>query len=208
MKNIWTVAELDPRKLFEVIPNRDPETSARFSLPIPNWFDEAGALRFQHPDIVQVDKAGKKESRFAFHNYEDGADQGVKINGDGVIIFTSPTPAQAIALKKIISEYAPNPSSLTPADVKNILSRAYSELGLMDRFNGNRSDIISTMDVVGNAEADPAFGNFVYKPVISSCIYLPGSGELHGGPTTTPQIFENGGFVVFAGQSIRSVRHC
>jgi histidyl-tRNA synthetase len=206
MKSIWTVAELDPRKLFEVVPNRDPETSARFSLPVPNWLNADGTLQFQHPDIKLVKKGGKEELRFTFHNYEDGCEQAVKINEQGVIIFTAPTPAQARSLRKIISDYADDPTKLTPADVKGILSRAYGDLGLMDRFNGNRSDITSKMDRIGDEEKDPVLGAFVYKPVISTCVYLSGSGEFQGGPTITPQVFEAGGFVAFPGQSIKDVR--
>jgi histidyl-tRNA synthetase len=205
MKNIWTIAELDAHKVFEVIPNCDPETSARFSLPIPNWLNEAGVARFEDPAIKPVDKKGKTELRFVFHNYEDGCDQAAKINGEGVIIFTSPTPAQVAALRRIISEYASDVSLLTPSDVKAILTRAYDELGLMDRFHGYRSDILSKMDMVGSIDADPAFGAFVYKPVVSSCVYLSGIGEFQEGPGMTPQIFENGCFVVFSGQSKKSV---
>ena len=206
MKNIWTIDGLDPRKLFEAVPNRDPETAARFCLPLPNWCDENDVMQHPHPDVQLITKDGKQEFRYIFHNYEDDARQAAKINGNGAIVFTGPTPGQVVALRKIIADHVSDISLQKPEDVSAILARSYSELGLLDRFHKGRSEIIDEMDRIGNVEADPAFGNFVYKHVVSTCIRLIGSGEWEGGPTLTPQIFEDDAFLIFPGQSIEDVK--
>ncbi|QQR70057.1 MAG: histidine--tRNA ligase [Alphaproteobacteria bacterium] len=61
------------------------------------------------------------------------------------------------------------------------------------------------MDLIGQQDVDPAYGSFVYKPDVSSCIFLAGNGEFLDGPAATPQIIENGGFVTFSGQSKENV---
>lgn len=206
MKNVWTISDLDPRKLFEVVPNQDIETSVRFAIPVPNWLNTDGSPQFQH-DAIQSYK-GKDERRFHFQNFKDGAQQGVKIDGSGVIFFASPTPGQAQKLEFIVKDCADDLDRMTPDQLQRILDRSYSEIGLLDRYNGNKSgDIDKKMQRPNGYNANhPHFGSFVYKAVVSSCIYVPVDGEFRDGPTITPQILNGGGFIVFPGQPTRSVK--
>lgn len=205
MKSEWSLSDLDPRKLFEVRYNRDPETSSRFVLPIANWLDADGNPKFNHPAIKEIDKNGKLENRFTFQNYEDGCQQCAKIDGTGVIIFTAPTPGQTAKLKEAINSYTDNPLDLAPDQVKAVLSYAYNELGLLDRYHGNQSDIRSDMDCLEEKSREGVlYGSFVYKPsIVSTALYLSGKGRFLGGPTATPQIFEDGGFVLFSKKRLK-----
>ena len=100
----WTVADLDPELLFEVVYNTDPDTASRFSWPIPNWLDENGEPIIDHPDLIYSEKKGNY--RFRFVNYVDGCEQMVKANGTGCILFMTPTAGQAQIMKDIIRSKA------------------------------------------------------------------------------------------------------
>lgn len=207
MQKTWRIRDIDPKKLIEVLPNRDPETSMRFSLPVPNWLDEGGAPKFDHPALHQVEKKGKKEWRFRFHNYEDGCEQAVKVDGTGSVIFMSPTPGQAQALTQIVYAQTADLDQMKPEHLESILASAYGKVGLLDRYHENRSVIRSKMDIHDPQPGQhPDFGGFLFKATASTCVFLSGHGQFSDGPSSTPQTFENGAFILFPSQSPEQVR--
>lgn len=204
MITAWTVDQLDPKKLIEVVPNTDPETSARFSLPIPNWLKEDGSPRFDHPDIRLVDKKDRFEWRMHFTNFEDFCEQGVKIDGTGTIMIAGPTPGQSQTIINLVRERAPDLSALTPKHIHEILQITQEVMGLQDRYNDNISTLDRKMRAVGATQNH--LGPFVYddqKLPVSAAIYIQGSGYFQG-PALEPQHFENGAFVTFPGMSAKA----
>lgn len=198
----WRVDQLDPKKLFEVVPNTDPETSARFSLPIPNWLDENGNPKYEHPDLIQKEKSdGSTEWRLSFFNYEDNVNQAVKIDGNGSIIIASPTPGQCDRIKKFIAERVEDVRQLTPEHVVEVLEWALHELGRADRYNENIQTLDRKMMPVGDFSGH--FGPYVYHPgklPVSATIFIPGVGSFQG-PAPEPQNFEEGAFITFRGMT-------
>ena len=197
----WIVGELDPKLLFETTDNRDPETSSRFSLPVPNWLDSNGLPLFDHSAISYVEK--KQSWRLHFQNYVDGCDQGVKIDGTGVVFFMTPTIYQSKQLFDIIHSCATDISQLTPTDIIHILDTSYQKLGLIDRYNGSTDDIDKKMEPTENVKG--YLGSFVYKPVISTAIFISGQG-IFDGPALSDQSFDGGGFIVFPKKRIGEVK--
>jgi histidyl-tRNA synthetase len=198
------VDQLDPKKLIEVVPNTDPETSARFSLPIPNWLKEDGSPRFDHPDIRLVDKKDRFEWRMHFTNFEDFCEQGVKIDGTGTIMIAGPTPGQSQIIINLVRERAPDLSALTPKHIHEILQITQEVMGLQDRYNDNISTLDRKMRAVGATQNH--LGPFVYddqRLPVSAAIYIQGSGYFRG-PALESQHFENGAFVTFPGMSAKA----
>lgn len=205
MDNSYHLTDLDITKLVDVIPNRDPETSVRFSLPIPNWLDEDSNPTVQHKNIQYMDKKGAW--RFKFYNYEDDCEQAVKIDGGGSIIFMSPTPAQSEKLVSIVNSCTDDLATLKPEQLQAILDRSYKEIGLHDLYNENISTLHKRMEQHNSSKySNPDFGPFITKSTVSSCIYLTNSGIFMDGPATTPQRFSNGAFIFFPEQSSNQVK--
>lgn len=204
MTSAWTVDQLDPKKLFEVVPNADPETSARFSLPVPNWLGEDGAPRFKHKSLRLIDKGDRREWRFMFWNYEDNCEQGVKIDGTGVVMFTGPTPGQGDKIKEYVSSLVPDVKGLLPQHLQKVLDHTYKKMGLVDRYNDNIETLNRKMKPGAGVEGN--YGPYVYdeeKLPVSATIFLPGSGTFQG-PALEPQQFENGSFITFPGMNIKT----
>jgi histidyl-tRNA synthetase len=207
MRNKYGVENLDPTKLIEVVPNRDPETSVRFSIPVPNWLDNEGRPIFDHSRITEKEKDGKPEWRFNFYNFKDDCDQRVKIDGDGaVIIMTPPSKHADMLVAYIMNLVAGDLDTLTPENLEDILGKAHLEYNLYDFYNENRSRLDSEMDQY-NATPDqhPHFGSFLKKDVVSSALFLEGSGIFEG-PAASPQQFENGAFIFFDQQPVKAAK--
>lgn len=213
----WKIEDLDPSKLFEVNYSRDPDIGGRFSLPIPNWLNASG----EPLEAIQKHIITKKQAeqdfelgiykddegkwRFSFINYKDnGCLQGVKIDGTGSVMFGAPTLGQTQKLFTLISEVVPELGQMSPAQLIEILERSHTEIVITDRYNDSDGNIKKEMDLVDdNGSGYHRYGLYVYKPeIISSCIYLSGSGVFLDGPTETPQGFDNGGFIFFKNKRI------
>lgn len=197
VSHIWTIHDLDPNKLIDVQYSRDPETAVRFSIPVPNWLDDAGKPKpeFRH-ERIKEDKNGVW--RFGFYNYEDFARQGVKIDGKSCVIVAGPTPNQAAKLRALILSIRPDVSQMTPGDLDRILEESFSEIGLHDRYNSNFKEIEDRMDAYAHPEEDhPYLGSFLYKEgLVSSGVFVTGNGEIDGAAQSA-QRFEGGGFISF-----------
>ena len=195
MSKNWSLDDIDFSKAIEDIPSQDPEKSLRYNLPVPNWLDEKGEPTVSHAFIRQKEDGSW---RFYFYNYKDKCDQGVKIDGSSVITFMGANPATAQKLTSLIKEYASDPEELSPEQMSDILERAHSEIGLGDRYNNGRKSVSAYMHPY-TAENE-YFGEFLPKPVLSTAVYLQGSGVFMDGPTASPQTFENDAFISFPGQ--------
>ena len=198
----WNVGDLDPDLLFEVTDSRDPDTSSRFSWPVPNWLNAEGVPTVEHPNIQYLDKKG--EYRFIFQNFVDGCDQGVKIDGTGLIMFMTPTHKQSEQIIKILEGFQENIENFTPEMVEEALDQIYRETGLTDRWNSSMSDIDRKYDPV-DTNSYPYLGSFVYKPYVSSALYLKGDGVFDG-VALTGQRFEKGAFVLFPKMNMEDAR--
>ncbi len=202
----WTVDQLDPKRLFEVVPNTDPETSSRFSLPVPNWLDESGAPKWSHPNIRQIEKRGRLEWRYVFKNYEDFCDQAVKIDGSGTLIIAGPTLGQSARIIDLVYKTVGHISDLTPEKFSRILETTLEEMGLQDRYNDDIENLTKKMKPVEGTR--DFLGPYTYNEErlpISASIYLEGCGHFKG-PTAEPQHFEKGAFVTFPGMTIAAAR--
>ncbi|MAS87847.1 MAG: hypothetical protein CMH30_07745 [Micavibrio sp.] len=203
MVSRWTVEDLDPNSLIEVDYNRDPETASRFSFPIPNWLDENGRPKkeFTHDDLVYSEK--KKEFRFRFINYLDGCEQLVKADGQGCILFMTPTGEQADTMIKIIQSFGKSVNELTPDEVNKALDQIYTATNIFDRWNSDFSDLDKKYDAVDGA--GNYLGRFVYKPSVSATLHIKGDGYFDG-VAATDQRFEGGAFIVFPDRSTEQAR--
>lgn len=189
----WTVEDLDPELLFEVVYNTDPDTASRFSWPIPNWLDANGKPIIEHEDLVYSEKKG--DFRFRFTNYVDGCEQLVKANGTGCILFMTPTAGQAQTMKNIIRSYSEDWTQLTPEMVTSALDKIYDQTAIIDRWNSDYSDLDRKYNAVDDVE-DGYLGRFVYKHSVSSALHIKGTG-LFDGVAASDQKFEDGAFIVF-----------
>lgn len=200
MKKKWQLTDLDFNKAREYIVSQDPDVSSRFVLPVPNWMDGA------HPSVTdeqikQVPKKGGLQWRYTFTNPEDGAEQGVKIDGTSSIIFMGLNEDKAERLSRLVSECLAG-KKLTPEVLTTILDRANRELGIQDRFN---KDLASIDRYFHPHNAQGHLGTFIPNPSPSCAIYIAGEGEYLNGPTLTPQRFENGAFINFPGVRLTDI---
>ncbi len=194
----WNVGSLDPKSLFEVVDNRDPDTSSRFSLPIPNFLDNDGNPITEHESIRFLEKKG--EFRFMFQNYVDGCEQGVKIDGTGVIMFMSPTEKQCSQIKEIMNSFGVEHKDLSSDMIVTALDKIYTKTGITDRWNSDTGDLDRRFDAVHDVEGQ-YYGRFVYKHGVSSALYIEGNGVFDG-VAASDQRFEGGGFILFPKKSI------
>lgn len=194
------LADLDFSKAQEYIVSQDPDISARFVLPIPNWMDGENPS-ITHEQIKQVPKKSGLQWRYTFTNPEDGAQQGVKIDGTSSIVFMGLNENKAEQLSALIVECRAR-KELTPETLTIILDRANRELGIQDRFN---KDLASIDSYFHPYKAYGHMGTFIPNPNPSCAIYISGEGEYLDGPTLSPQKFENGAFINFPGVRLSGI---
>ncbi|OFW86914.1 MAG: hypothetical protein A3B66_07265 [Alphaproteobacteria bacterium RIFCSPHIGHO2_02_FULL_46_13] len=211
----WTVEDLNPDFLFEVTYNRDIETSARFSWPIPNMLNADGEPLVLHPCIapktekdgsIFIDPStGRKDYRFYFKNHKDNTAQGVKIDGTGCILFMSPSESKSKKIKEIIRSLGANIEGCSPQSIEDALEQIYLATGIGDRWNETKKTLGAKYDAFEDVE-DQYFGRFLYKDEISSAVYLGGEG-LFDGPAESDQLFHGGTFIIFPGKTIEDTRN-
>lgn len=210
----WTVGDLNPDNLFEVVYNRDIETSSRFSWPIPNMLDANGEPLFEHPNIfaktekdgsIKIDpKTNRKDYRFRFKNHKDNTDQGVPIDGSGCILFMSPSESKSAKIKEIVRAMGADKEGCNPKVIEQTLRAIYLANGIGDRWNETKATLAKKYDAIHDVE-DGYLGRFVYKHEISTALYIGGNG-LFDGPAETDQSFHGGTFIIFPGSSIEKAR--
>ena len=70
---------------------------------------------------------------------KDKSWQAVKGDGEGVIIINEVTREQAKKLYQKVQELKPDPNNLTLDELKQVLSFAQQQLGLIDKYNSSLS---------------------------------------------------------------------
>lgn len=189
--------DLNPAAAVEVIADQNVETSLRYTLPIPNWLNEKNEPKYEHRRFrVSKDGEGAHKWRYYFRNYIDDCDQGVKIDGSGIIIFVEPTPTQAKQLTKFVRSFEKPLSELTPDDVDKILDYSRFTIGIVDRYNDNVKNCSYGLHPAFPEEGyEPLFGPMLKQPYVSSVMYVPGAGSFIDGAAATPQQYKNGAFI-------------
>lgn len=195
----WGIKDLNLSRAFDVVPDINPERSLRYSIPVPNWLNEAGIPVISHA-AIRNHKEGGNDWRFIFWNFKDECDQTLRIDGSSSVMFAGISPAKAQKLTDFIESIVEDIDSMTPDQLTFILDYAKEGLGLGDRYTKKQHDLHNEMDSWITLHGEK-LGAFLPKMNISSCIYVPGNGEFVDGPAATPQRFENGAFVVFPGHA-------
>lgn len=194
-----SLENLDFSKAIEVISSQDPDADLRFNLPIPNWLVDERPV-YEHAAVHRKTE-GDKGWRYFFLNLADNCEQNVEIDGTSVITFMGAKPEQAKHMLALIAKCG-GPESLTPASLTELLDRIAKEVGVIDRYDNPRKNVDSYMHPYEPLQpATPHLGPFLPVPNLSTAVYVPGEGEFADGPTSTPQKFKNGAFIVVPGKS-------
>lgn len=191
----------------------------KFIIPVPNFGAEGEPLVYPpgHEKVGQpiVDYQGKPvgDRGLVFFNGKDQSWQAALGDGQAVIIINEVTQEQATQLYQTIQTYAPDPNTLTLDELKQVLTFAQEDLGLVDMYNSTRSFIQENMTPVipgdvptlNGAEIE-AYG-FMKRDDrdIHQALYIPGK-FIFEGPAATPQTFENGGVIVEQRGEMRGVQ--
>jgi hypothetical protein len=197
MDGKWNLQNIDLALGVEVIASQNPETSLRVNIPVPNWLGDDGKPFVQHPCIGQKDDGAW---RYFFTNEKDGCLQNVEIDGTSVITFMGVSPEKAEQFVALVEAFG-EAEKLTPDVLTKVLERSAGELGIVDRYDNPRSGVDKYMHPFALSPRHPYLGAFLPMPNLSMAVFLPGAGEFADGPTSTPQKFEDGAFVVFPGKS-------
>ncbi len=204
MKTI-TMNDIDFTKAIEVVPSRNPDTDIRFIIPVPNYLqNHAGdELVKKYWFITQYQKNEQTiEMRLKFKNFSDNCMQGVRINGEGAIVFMGKDLSTYRHIMEDLQENYDDIANITLEDVSKILTKTRVIYGITDRYNKKQGEILDTMDNINELHSDiPCFGGFYYKKNVSTAVYVRGKGQFLDGPTLTPQQFEDGAFIVFSNTS-------
>jgi hypothetical protein len=162
-----------------------------------------------------LDYTGKPvgDRGLVFFNGKDRSWQAVKGNGEGVIIINEVTQEQAKKLYQKVQVLKPNPNNLTLDELKQVLSFAQEQLGLIDMYNSSRSFVLEKMTPVIAGEVPKVDGNeikaygFVKRDDrdVNQAIYIPGEFVFEG-PAASPQEFKDGGVIVEQGGKMRGVQ--
>jgi hypothetical protein len=148
-----------------------------------------------------------------FFNGKDKSWQAVKGDGEGVIIINEVTREQAKKLYQKVQELKPDPNNLTLDELKQVLSFAQQQLGLIDMYNSSRAFVQEKMTPVIAGEVPKVNGNevkaygFVKRDDrdVNQAIYIPGEFVFEG-PAASPQEFKDGGVIVEQGGKMRGVQ--
>ena len=162
-----------------------------------------------------LDYTGKPvgDRGLVFFNGKDKSWQAVKGDGEGVIIINEVTREQAKKLYQKVQELNPDPNSLTLDELKQVLSFAQQQLGLIDMYNSSRAFVQEKMTPVIAGEVPKVNGNevkaygFVKRDDrdVNQAIYIPGEFVFEG-PAASPQEFKDGGVIVEQGGKMRGVQ--
>lgn len=162
-----------------------------------------------------LDYTGKPvgDRGLVFFNGKDRSWQAVKGDGEGVIIINEVTQDQAKKLYQKVQALKPNPNNLTLDELKQVLSFAQEQLGLVDMYNSSRSFVLGKMTPVISGEIPKVNGNeikaygFVKRDDrdVNQAIYIPGEFVFEG-PAASPQEFKDGGVIVEQGGKMRGVQ--
>ncbi len=118
----------------------------RFSLPIPDLGEAAEPLVYplssdRAGEAIKAHEDGTPERGVVFYNQTDGIWQGVRANGEGVLVLNDIDPHTASCLMEKIQDAKSNVDELTLDDIIEVLRYAQLELGITDIYNSKRSAI-------------------------------------------------------------------
>jgi len=191
----------------------------KFIIPVPAFVQ--GGEPLVYPQSYEkagqpiLDYTGKPvgDRGLVFFNGKDKSWQAVKGDGEGVIIINEVTREQAKKLYQKVQELKPDPNNLTLDELKQVLSFAQQQLGLIDMYNSSRAFVQEKMTPVIAGEVPKVNGNevkaygFVKRDDrdVNQAIYIPGEFVFEG-PAATPQEFKDGGVIVEQGGKMRGVQ--
>jgi len=191
----------------------------KFIIPVPAFVQGGEPLvypqSYEKPGQPILDYTGKPvgDRGLVFFNGKDKSWQAVKGDGEGVIIINEVTQEQAKKLYQKVQELKPDPNNLTLDELKQVLSFAQEQLGLVDMYNSSRSFVQEKMTLVIAGEVPKVNGNeieaygFVKRDDrdVNQAIYIPGEFVFEG-PAASPQEFKDGGVIVEQGGKMRGVQ--
>ena len=191
----------------------------KFIIPVPAFVQ--GGEPLVYPQSYEkagqpiLDYTGKPvgDRGLVFFNGKDKSWQAVKGDGEGVIIINEVTQEQAKKLYQKVQELKPDPNSLTLDELKQVLSFAQQQLGLIDMYNSSQAFVQEKMTPVIAGEVPKVNGNevkaygFVKRDDrdVNQAIYIPGEFVFEG-PAASPQEFKDGGVIVEQGGKMRGVQ--
>jgi len=191
----------------------------KFIIPVPAFVQ--GGEPLVYPQSYEktgqpiLDYTGKPvgDRGLVFFNGKDKSWQAVKGDGEGVIIINEVTREQAKKLYQKVQELKPDPNNLTLDELKQVLSFAQQQLGLIDMYNSSRAFVQEKMTPVIAGEVPKVNGNevkaygFVKRDDrdVNQAIYIPGEFVFEG-PAASPQEFKDGGVIVEQGGKMRGVQ--
>jgi len=191
----------------------------KFIIPVPAFVQ--GGEPLVYPQSYEkagqpiLDYTGKPvgDRGLVFFNGKDKSWQAVKGDGEGVIIINEVTQEQAKKLYQKVQELKPDPNNLTLDELKQVLSFAQQQLGLIDMYNSSRAFVQEKMTPVIAGEVPKVNGNevkaygFVKRDDrdVNQAIYIPGEFVFEG-PAASPQEFKDGGVIVEQGGKMRGVQ--
>jgi hypothetical protein len=191
----------------------------KFIIPVPAFLQSGDPLvypqSYEKAGQPILDYTGKPvgDRGLVFFNGKDKSWQAVKGDGEGVIIINEVTQEQAKKLYQKVQELKPDPNSLILDELKQVLSFAQEQLGLVDMYNSSRSFVQEKMTPVIAGEVPKVNGNeikaygFVKRDDrdVNQAIYIPGEFVFEG-PAASPQEFTDGGVIVEQGGKMRGVQ--
>jgi hypothetical protein len=126
----------------------------KFIIPVPAFVQ--GGEPLVYPQSYEkagqpiLDYTGKPvgDRGLVFFNGKDKSWQAVKGDGEGVIIINEVTQEQAKKLYQKVQELKPDPNNLTLDELKQVLSFAQQQLGLIDMYNSSRAFVQEKMTAV------------------------------------------------------------
>jgi hypothetical protein len=164
---------------------------------------------------ILLDDTGKPvgDRGLVFFNGKDRSWQAVKGDGEAVIIINEVTREQANKLYQKVQALKADPNNLTLDELKQVVSFAQEQLGLVDMYNSSRSFVQERMTAVIAAEVPKVNGKeiraygFVKRDDrdVNQAIYIPGEFVFEG-PAASPQEFKDGGVIVEQGGKMRGVQ--
>ena len=191
----------------------------KFIIPVPAFIQGGEALvypqSYEKAGQPILDYTGKPvgDRGLVFFNGKDKSWQAVKGDGEGVIIINEVTQEQARKLYQKVQALKADPTNLTLDELKQVLSFAQEQLGLVDMYNSSRSFVQEKMTPVMAGEVPKVNGNevkaygFVKRDDrdVNQAIYIPGEFVFEG-PAASPQEFKDGGVIVEQGGKMRGVQ--
>jgi hypothetical protein len=192
----------------------------KFIIPVPAFGHGGEPLVYpqgyeKSGQPILLDDTGKPvgDRGLVFFNGKDRSWQAVKGDGEAVIIINEVTREQANKLYQKVQALKADPNNLTLDELKQVVSFAQEQLGLVDMYNSSRSFVQERMTAVIAAEVPKVNGKeiraygFVKRDDrdVNQAIYIPGEFVFEG-PAASPQEFKDGGVIVEQGGKMRGVQ--